>query len=239
VSAARGPFVLPRRTWQQALVVHPLRPFLRLWFRPRARGLEGVPTDRPVVYVAKHPKGFLYLETILLGILVYWVKRDRPPFHPMEQRDTSLHRAPILGWARRQLNAVEAIESAGLATLAAGESLLVFPGGARELYGPSDRLAWRGREGFAWIAAKAGAPVVPVAIAGADRQHPWRLRVGRRRSLWLPPFPLPVRLDFAFGAPLPPPAPDDAEAVAAFAGRAAEETQALLERTIAARGRRR
>jgi 1-acyl-sn-glycerol-3-phosphate acyltransferase len=218
----------------QWLILTPLRPLLWLWFRPRVHGLDAVPRDRPVVFVAKHPKAFLYLETILLGFVVYWVKRDRPLIRPMEQRNTSIHRAPILGWIRRNVNSVEATEEAGLATLAAGESVLVFPGGGRELYGPPDRLDWTGRRGFAWIAARARAAVVPVAIAGADRQHPWRLRLGGRRSLWLPPFPLPVRLDYAFGPPMDPPPPDDAEAVAGFAERVAEETQALLDRTVAA-----
>jgi len=219
----------------QAILLTPLRPLLRLWFRPRVAGLENVPKDRPVVFVAKHPKGFLYLETILLGFIVYWVKRDRPLIRPMEQRNTSIHRTPILGFVRRNVNTVPATEEAGLATLAAGESVLIFPGGGRELYGPPDRLDWNGRRGFARIAAKGRVPVVPVAIVGADRQHPWRLPLGGKRSLWFPPFPLPVRFDYAFGAPMEPPSPDDAEAVAEFAERVAEETQALIDRTAAAR----
>lgn len=234
--ASSGP---PSRPWRQALLIHPLRPLLRLWFRPTVHGLERVPRDRPVVFVAKHPRGFLYLETALLGILTFWERRDRPPFRPMEQRATSIHRTPVLGWIRRHVGAIEATEEAGLATLAAGESVLLFPGGARELRGPPDRLAWGGRRGFARLAARAGAPVVPVAIAGADRQHPLRLPLGGRRSLWLPPLPLPVRLDFAFGAPLLPPPPGDEGAIVAFAARAAEETQALLDRTLAGRGDRR
>jgi len=225
----------PKPPLPQWLILTPLRPLLRVWFRPRVRGLELVPKDRPVVFVAKHPKGFLYLETILLGFIVYWVKRDRPLIRPMEQQNTSIHRAPILGWLRRNVNSVPATEEAGLATLAAGESVLIFPGGGRELYGPPDRLDWNGRRGFARIAAKARAPIVPVAIVGADRQHPWRLPVGGKRSLWFPPFPLPVRFDYAFGAPMVPPMPDDADAVADFAERVAEETQALIDRTVAAR----
>jgi 1-acyl-sn-glycerol-3-phosphate acyltransferase len=223
----------------QAMILTPLRPFFRLWFRPRVAGLENVPKDRAVVFVAKHPKGFLYLETILLGFIVYWVKRDRPLIRPMEQRNTSIHRTPILGFVRRHVNTVPATEEAGLETLAAGESVLIFPGGGRELYGPADRLDWNGRRGFARIAAKARAQVVPVAIVGADRQHPWRIPLGGRRSVWFPPFPLPVRLDYAFGAPLDPPSPDDAGAVADFAERVAEETQALIDRTLAERGGRR
>jgi hypothetical protein len=85
------------------------------------------------------------------------------------------------------------------------------------------------------MAAAAGVAVVPFAIAGADQQHPWRVPLGRSGSLWLPLFPLPVPLDFHFGAPLAPPPPGDAAALAAFADRVAAETSALLARAVAGR----
>ena len=106
------PVRLPRRTWQQALFIHPLRPLFRLWFRPRVSGLENVPRDRPVIFVAKHPRAFLYLVTMVLGLIGFWARRDRPLFRPMEQRNTSIHRAPLLGWIRRNVNSVEATEEA-------------------------------------------------------------------------------------------------------------------------------
>ncbi|HEX9308366.1 MAG TPA: 1-acyl-sn-glycerol-3-phosphate acyltransferase [Anaeromyxobacter sp.] len=222
------------RTWRQRAVIVPLARALRLWYRPRLHGLEGVPRERPVVYVAKHPRTWLYLEVILLGLETFW-DGARPAFRPMEQRGTSLHRVPGLAWLRRNVGAIAATEPAGLAALAGGESVLVFPGGARELYGPPDGIDWRGRRGFARIAARAGAPVVPLAIGGADRQHPLRLPLGARRSLWLPPVPLPVPLDFLFGAPLPPPAAGDPAGIAALADRAARETRALIAQAAATR----
>ncbi len=224
------------RTWRQKTVLAPFARALKVWYRPRVHGLEGVPADRPVVYVAKHPRGWLYLEVILLGLVTFW-DSGRVPFRPMEKRNTSLHRIPGLAWVRRHVGTVEATEEAGLAALRGGESLLVFPGGTRELYGPEDQLDWRGRRGYARLAAMAGAPVVPVAIAGADQQHPWRLGLGRRGSLWLPPFPLPVALDYWFGSPLEPPGSAEEPRVAEFADRCASEAAALLER--AARARRR
>lgn len=223
------------RTWRQDAVLVPLARALKLWYRPRVHGLEDVPADRPVVYVAKHPRGYLYLETMLLGLLTFW-DSGRVPFRPMEKRGTSLHRTPGLAWIRRHVGTIEATEEAARAALAGGESLLVFPGGARELYGPPDAIDWRGRRGFARIAAAAGVPVVPLAIGGADQQHPLRLPLGKGGSLWLPLFPLPVPLDFWFGAPIPPPPAGDAAAVAAFGDEAARATQALLDR--AARERR-
>jgi 1-acyl-sn-glycerol-3-phosphate acyltransferase len=190
-----------------------------------------------VVYVGKHPRGWLYLEVMLLGLLSFW-DGDRPPFRPMEKRGTSLHRLPGIGFVRRHTSAIEATEEAALEALAAGESVLLFPGGARELYGPEDVLQWKGRRGFARIAAAAGVPVVPFAIAGADQQHLGRIPLGRRSSLWVPPVPLPVRLDFWFGAPLDPPRRGDARALAAFSEDVAERTRALLDRALAARRRR-
>lgn len=222
------------RNWRQKAVLVPLTRLLKLWFRPTVHGLERVPQDRPVLYLAKHPRAFLYLETMLLGLLTFW-DSGRPPFRPMEKRDTSLHRTPLLAWVRRHVGTIEATEEAALRAVAGGESLLLYPGGGRELYGPPDRIEWGGRRGFARIAARAGLPIVPVAMAGADQQHPWRIPIGKRGSLWLPPIPLPVRLDFWFGEPLLPPAPDDAAAVAWLADRAAAATQALLDEALAAR----
>lgn len=222
------------RTWRQEAVIVPFVRALRLWYRPRVHGLEAIPEDRPLVYVAKHPRTWLYFEIMLLALLTFW-DGDRIPFRPMEKRGTSLHRLPGLGWIRRHVGTIEATEEAALAALARGESLLVFPGGARELYGEQDTLDWAGRRGYARIAAAAGAPVVPVAIAGADQQHPLRLALGKRGSLWLPPVPLPVPLDFWFGAPMAPPPASDAGAVAAFADRVAAATQALLDGAVRAR----
>lgn len=211
----------------------PLARALRLWFRPRVVGLERVPVDRPVVYVGKHPRGWLYLETILMGHLAFGDGR-RAPFRTLEARGTSLHRLPLVAWMRRNVGAIEATTEAACGALAAGESVLVFPGGAREARGPADRIAWHGRRGFARIAAAAGAPIVPFAIGGADRQHPLRVPLGRRRSLWLPPVPLPVRLELRFGAPIPPPPPGDGRAIAAAAARAAHEAQALVHEAAGA-----
>jgi 1-acyl-sn-glycerol-3-phosphate acyltransferase len=233
-SDASGPSDRSPRTWRQKALIVPLARALKIWYRPRVHGLESVPMDGPVVYVAKHPRGYLYLEIILLGLVTFW-DSGRIPFRPMEKRNTSLHRIPGLSWLRRHVGAIEATEEAGLAAIRGGESVLVFPGGTRELYGPEDRLDWRGRRGYAKLAALAGVPVVPVAIAGADQQHLLRLSLGRRGSLWLPPVPLPVPLDYWFGSPLPPPASAEGAALSAFADQVASATAALLERAAGAR----
>ena len=225
----------PYPNWRQTRIIVPIgRLFARAWFRAQAHGLEHLPEDRPVIYIAKHPRTFLYLETVILGI---YVSTDRAwkPFRVVEQRNTSLHHTPFLAWMRRNVGAIPPTEEAALAELSQGRSLLIYPGGGRELYGPSDRVEWGDRAGFARLSATTGAPLVPVAIVGADQQHPIRLPLGGTHSLWLPLVPLPVRLDYWFGPPIEPPASTEPAAVAEHARAAARATQELLDQGFAVR----
>lgn len=231
-----------RRDGALARVIIPLGRVMAHYFRARVFGADRIPSDTPVIYVGKHPRTFLYGETVLLGLFAFW-DAHRPPFRVLEQTDTSLHRTPVLGWMRRHVGAIPATDAHALDALRHGESLLIFPGGARELYGPPDQLRWGGRAGFARLAVAAQVPVVPFAIVGADQQHPLRVSVGRA-SLWLPPVPLPVPLDFHFGPPLPPPPPAvssgaTAVAIAQYGERVRRATADLLATGLATRRSRR
>ena len=219
------------------------------YFRARVFGEDRIPCDTPVVYVGKHPRTFLYLETLLLGLHAFW-DSGRPPIRVLEARETTIHRTPVLGWMRRSVNAIPADQDHALDALDHGESILIFPGGSRELYGAPDELLWRGRTGFARVAIEGQAPVIPFAIIGADQQHLGRVSLGRS-SVWLPPFPLPVRLDFHFGNPISPPFPRsdrfvtkpsrcyearwDDDVVEHHAAHVYRETQKLLSRGMAFR----
>ena len=216
-------------TPRQRALLTPIIAASAWYFRARAHGVERIPADRPVLFVGKHPRGWLYLEIMVLGWFVFFRRGGRPSIRVMEKQGTSLHEAPLIGLIRRNVNAIPATEEAALAAFAGGESVLMFPGGPREMFGEPDVLQWAGRRGFARIAARGGVAVVPFAIAGADRQHPWRVRLGKRRTLWLPPVPLPVRMEVHFGAPMDPPPADDPGAVDRFADAVAAETQRLLD----------
>jgi len=170
---------------------------------------------------------------MLLGLFAYW-DAARPPFRVLESTHAAAQRTALHDWFRHQVGAVPATEESALAALRSGESLLIFPGGTRELYGAPDRLRWDGRLGYARLAFAAQVPVVPFAIVGADQQHLGRLAVGGS-SIWFPPVPLPVRLDFHFGAPIPPPTCDADDAVAAYAADVRCATEALLAHGIARR----
>lgn len=74
--------------------------------------------------------------------------------------------------------------------LRAGNPLVIFPEATR---GSGDQVA-EIREGTAFIASRAGVPIVPVGIGGTERSLP----VGRR-------LPRPTRLALVIGSPIYPP----------------------------------
>jgi 1-acyl-sn-glycerol-3-phosphate acyltransferase len=228
------------RAWFARRVVIPLAHAFAHYSRARVFGDNLIPSDGPVIYVGKHPRSYLYLETALLGVFAFW-DSGRPPFRVLESAHASTQRAPLHSWIRHHVGAIPAIEESALEVLRNGESLLIFPGGTRELYGAPDQLRWHGREGYARLAVTAQVPVIPFAIAGADQQHPMRISVGRS-SIWLPPIPLPVPLDFYFGAPLLPPVePVDGEirgVISAYAAQVHAATTGLLAAAVAERRKR-
>lgn len=78
------------------------------------------------------------------------------------------------------------------AVLAGGEPLVMFPEGTRR----SGPLVEDLREGVAYLALRAGVPVVPVGIGGSEKAMP-------RGSV----LPRPGRVDIVVGEPILPPAP--------------------------------
>ena len=114
------------------------------------------------------------------------------------------------------------------ALLAAGEAVLVYPGGGREVAkrkGEKYQLLWKERVGFARLAIEAGCPIVPFGAVGAEESYdilldadspvlaPIRGLVERAGGRWelIPPLvrglgptllPRPERFYFAFGEPI-------------------------------------
>ena len=131
--------------------------------------------------------------------------------------------------------------------------LLVFPGGALDMTRPIWRDAYRvlphrgfapGRGGYVKIALDTRAPIVPLAVVGAEEAHVmlWNLkRVAQIvRMPFLPvvafPFPLPVKLYVRFGKPIrfrePPEAAQDQNVVDRLNQRVRRSVQALIDDTL-------
>ncbi|HUK65935.1 MAG TPA: 1-acyl-sn-glycerol-3-phosphate acyltransferase [Anaeromyxobacteraceae bacterium] len=208
---------------------------LSCYHRVEFHGMSALPRDRPLIFVAKHPRTWLYTETFLILARACALK-GLLPFRMMHRSEPGLKES-LASWLRVQAGGIPAEQEAALATLRRRESLLVFPGGRREVGGPRDEIQWRGRRAYARLAALTQTPVVPLVILGADWQHPFCLPLGDGRTLFLPPVPLPVKLVYHFGAAMEPPGSADASAVASFSEAVAHATRKLLARSRGVRGR--
>jgi 1-acyl-sn-glycerol-3-phosphate acyltransferase len=152
---------------------------------PRLDGLEHVSLDRPVMLVGNHT---------LLGVLdvpIMMVElHDRLGLWPHPVGDHAHFAIP--GWRSllAAFGTVDGTREHCRRLLRAGESLLVFPGGAREVFkrrGEQYRLLWGDRTGFARVAIERGCPIVPFAAVGAEECYDILLDASDLRRL-LPPL---------------------------------------------------
>ena len=156
----------------------------RGFFALRVEGEEHVPQAGPVILAPNHVS---YLDPVVVGVSV------RRRVHFMAKKE--LFRNPLMGWLLRGVQAYpvtrERVDPSTLkrtlSLLAAGQVILMFPEGTRG----DGRSLGPAKPGIAVIAARSGAPVVPVFHWGAERILPRGSRCPRRA-------PLRVR----FGPPL-------------------------------------
>ena len=133
-----------------------------------------------------------YLDPVLL-----WCGAPRPTRFMAK---SELWDVPVVGWALPKLlafpvrrgSADRAAISTATDLLGEGHLVGIFPEGTRQRDGSDDSLG-EANEGVAFIAMRAGVPVVPVGIAGTDRAMPPGAR--------LPRFP---RVTVVYGEPVHP-----------------------------------
>jgi 1-acyl-sn-glycerol-3-phosphate acyltransferase len=149
----------------------------------RVEGAQHVPSDGPVLLAGNH-------SGILDGPLVFFVS-PRPASLLTKSEVFVGPWARACGWLGlipvHRGQADRAALQAGLAHLAAGGALGVFPEGTRGT-GSFDEVA----DGLAYLALRSGAPVVPIAVSGTGDALP--------RGAVLPRWRTPVRV--AFGPPV-------------------------------------
>jgi len=166
-------------------------PLLLTVFRPWVRGREHVPTSGAVIFASNH---LSFVDSIFLPIAL----ERRISF--LAKSDYFTGRG-LKGWATRlffnatgQLSidrsggkASEASLATGLAMLARGEQLGIYPEGTRS---PDGRM-YRGRTGVARMILEGHVPVVPVAMIGTEDVMATGTRIPKLR-----------RVGVVFGEPL-------------------------------------
>lgn len=156
----------------------------KVTFRLHIEGEEFIPRTGPTILAANHVS---FIDPIIIMVSV------RRPVRFMAKKE--LFRFPLFGWLLRQFGTfpinrnrtnLQAFKQA-TSLLEAGEVVAMFPEGTR-----GDGVELRpAKPGIGLIAARTGAPVVPVLHRGTEKVLP--------KGAW---FPRPHRIVIKFGAPL-------------------------------------
>jgi 1-acyl-sn-glycerol-3-phosphate acyltransferase len=161
------------------------------WFRVQMRGMEHVPETGAALIVANH-SGVLPFDAIMLQSGLH---DEHPAQRNLRLLGADLvYEIPLLSVLARKGGHIEACPENAHQLLRSGEIVGVFPEGFKGIGKPfQDRYKLRrfGRGGFAVSAIRAGVPIVPCAIVGAEEIYPM---IGNAKPiakiLGLPYFPI-------------------------------------------------
>ncbi|QMU79522.1 acyltransferase family protein [Streptacidiphilus sp. PB12-B1b] len=196
-----------------------VRPIAEKYFRLDVRGAENLPTEGGALVVANH-SGVLPWDALMTQVAIH----DHTP----TQRHLRMLAAdlvfvlPGVNELARKAGHTLACNEDAQRLLEAGEIVGVWPEGFKGIGKPfSERYKLQrfGRGGFVSSALKAGVPIVPCSIMGAEETYPM---IGNARTVarllglpyvpltptfpWLGPLgavPLPTKWTIQFGEPIP------------------------------------
>jgi 1-acyl-sn-glycerol-3-phosphate acyltransferase len=225
------------------------------WFRVETTGLEHVPAQGRALLVANHAGTLPYDSAMVM----HAVRRDHPSRRDVRPlvEDTVFH-LPFLGPIMNRIGGVRADPENAERLLRKDELVAVFPEGEKgmgKLWKERYRLQRFGRGGFVKLALRTGAPIIPVAVVGAEEAAPMLGKVtwfAKNIGIpwipvtptfpWLGPgglLPLPSKWRIAFGAPIDlgagPEGADDRLLVNKLADQIRAQIQAMIEEQLGKR----
>jgi 1-acyl-sn-glycerol-3-phosphate acyltransferase len=241
-------------------LVETVRPFLafmyRSWWRVTAEGLDHVPSEGRALMVANH-SGVLPWDGAMVATAVL-------EEHPVPRVVRNLHLSwfstlPVLAPALAAFGQVQALPENAVRLLNEDQLVCVFPEGLKgvgKLFKDRYKLARFGRGGFVQMALRTGAPLIPIALIGAEEIYPMLANAKPlARLIGFPYFPitpffpwlgllgvvpLPSKWTIVFHEPIPtvaygPRGADDPLLVADLAERVRGRIQATLDEKVAGR----
>ena len=167
-------------------------PIYRHWFRVQWEGLEKIPTEGGALLIANHAGAIpADAPAIMHGIES---ELGRPVYG---LADYFFRTLPAVGTMWSRTGGVPAHPDNAFRILHDQQQLaLVFPEGTKatsKTYTDRYRLRRFGRGGFVEIAMRAGVPIIPIAVVGAEEAMPIVFRMtGVAKALRLPYFPVTV-----------------------------------------------
>lgn len=154
-------------------VITALMPFFswlyRYYFRVQTSGWQHLPTKGQFLFVGSHNGG---LATPDLPMFMYdWFQRfgtERVVYGLMHPTVWKIY--PLMANLATQTGAVVAHPRMAMAAFDQGASVLVYPGGAQDVFRPyhqRHRIHFAGRKGFIKLALRQEVPIVPFISHGA------------------------------------------------------------------------
>jgi 1-acyl-sn-glycerol-3-phosphate acyltransferase len=174
-------------------------PIYEHWFRVEWQGFEKIPREGGGLIVANHAGAIPPdAPSIMHGI----EKQLGRPVYGLA--DDMFKRIPFVNLAWSRLGGVQAHPDNAYRLLREQQQLItVFPEGAR---GPGKTFDQRyqlrrfGRGGFVQIAMRAGVPIIPMAVVGAEETMPILFKVPTlARALGIPYFPVTANMLLGLG----------------------------------------
>lgn len=203
------PFGLSRDSVRTAVTI--ARFLYRHYFRAESHGIENLPASGRVILVANH-SGQLPFDGVVIGSACFL----EPPQPRLVRAmvEFFVPTVPFASYLFSRWGQITGTPENCRRLLSAEEAVLVFPEGARGISKPFSKryqLADFGK-GFMRLALETGAPIVPVAVIGAEEQAPAinLERVAKLMKLpalpivfpFIAPVPLPVKYRLYFGEPM-------------------------------------
>ncbi|WP_093799689.1 lysophospholipid acyltransferase family protein [Streptomyces sp. Wb2n-11] len=196
-----------------------IRPLYEKYFRVEVKGIENIPSEGGALIVANH-SGTLPLDGLMLQAAVH---DSHPAGRNLRLLAADLvFMLPVVNELARKAGHTLACAEDAEELLRRGEVVGVMPEGFKGIgkpFGERYKLQRFGRGGFVSTALRAGAPIVPCSIVGAEEIYPM---IGNARTLarvlgipyfpitptfpWLGPLgavPLPTKWTIQFGEPIP------------------------------------
>ncbi|MFZ3569863.1 lysophospholipid acyltransferase family protein [Streptomyces sp. BH097] len=196
-----------------------LRPIAEKYFRVEVKGIENIPSEGGALIVSNH-SGTLPLDGLMMQVAVH---DNHPASRHLRLLAADLvFMLPVVNELARKAGHTLACAEDAQRLLESGELVGVMPEGFKGIGKPfSERYKLQrfGRGGFVSTALRAGTPIVPCSIVGAEEIYPM---VGNAKTLarllgfpyfpitptfpWLGPLgavPLPTKWTIQFGEPIP------------------------------------
>jgi 1-acyl-sn-glycerol-3-phosphate acyltransferase len=238
-----------------AVILPPLRALYRKWFRVDTFGVEHLPAEGGALLVSNH-SGTLPLDSLMTAVAVHDETGGR---HLRGLGADLVFQVPLVGSFARKSGQTLACNEDAERLLRKGELVGVWPEGFKGVGKPFSsryKLQRFGRGGFVSAALRAGVPIIPVSVVGAEEIYP---KLGDikllARMFGLPYFPvtpffpllgalgavpLPTKWTIEFGEPIrtdafDPDAVDDPMLVFQLTDQVRESIQQTLYQRLSQR----